>query len=1009
MLETHCQFKHEGLPREVLAWLRCLQLPRFLRFPRRDLSNGFLVATICSRYWKNISMHSYEDKLSVVNKRNNWEQLKKHFQQNNCPLSDRMIEGLIACREGYAESLLRQLYTLLTGREVLEAAPLPAVEITPPTVVHTSVAKKVDIEATADHVEERKVQSNRVRGIMQRGFVPIQPMENEVPPPAVDDASSRVLHSMAQDPADEDVGSSGGGGAEGTERPPVAFSISMRRSEVQPTVVCATGGKAGRRSSRSTRDVDPDLGDLGPTYTEEMSALNFIEDIVRSQGTGLKPPPSQLSKHSPGIKIRDEAAYTSCFLSDETAVGTLLQCRVWSSLLSRVGDVAAIILRDGSNLSEVAALFLREPPKRAQRCQSVPGSPRGRNTSDLLKLTSSAASASGQHASQRYMFLASVMSNISDVDAFLAVSLYRDDILHNAKEAMRRLDHIGADNHAALLCSALPADRAIALKLLPDIVSHVYNVVTQQGGASARTSFLLFLAAVVTRVTRDARAGGGSANRTQRMSSVLDSARSSAELGLEDSLSETIFTIAGYHVIGALSHESTVVRLAGARLAEVLVSRGCSRELLIDTILPLLSSCCSIPTTPLFTCVCVGWLRRALQRLCGWTCDKTWSNCISPSGTVTVSPASLMQADSFFDGEHRNLPDHVVYQLAVIMRNIRQVLRRPGSANLRLYIAEQLSLCLNDIPHQNESQALLQPQEVAVDVLRALKDAPEKAVESFFSPVLPPAVASATTKWVQIPQSGPSLVQSPLIGSLLTTGRLCDCYPLALSEAVLLLFPQDELSGTEGSPGRIRLTRDVRRQNGGAAPTPSGASPGTVKNGSFRMSGGKKQSVAYETTINENMAQRVTWLYKINVSCRSGNSFPERSANLPENISSRRWVAVFQAMYSDILALTNFSETIFSRKLAVTDESTNNIARLGGMAQQLVAAWHKEVCRDGLGSVGSRIGTGTQVQGRNQGSTLLDAMAWYNGLCRNGTLGKDRYGVDTPAAPLLGSSVKERT
>lgn len=118
------------LPREIVSWLHLLRLPHKIKLPKRDLSNGYLIAHICSFYWPGVNLNGFYNGLSKSIKRENWELLHKEFKRNGVPLNRKVMEGMIQSKDGYAESFLRQLYTLLTGKEIKEGKPLrlPLVE-----------------------------------------------------------------------------------------------------------------------------------------------------------------------------------------------------------------------------------------------------------------------------------------------------------------------------------------------------------------------------------------------------------------------------------------------------------------------------------------------------------------------------------------------------------------------------------------------------------------------------------------------------------------------------------------------------------------------------------------------------------------------------------------------------------------------------------------------------------------------------------------------------------------
>lgn len=117
------------LPREIVAWLHLLRLPRKIKLPKRDLANGYVIAHICSFYWPEVNLNGYRNGISKSIKRENWELLRKAFDRHSIPLSKKVMEGMIQSKDGYGESFLRQLYTLLTGKEINEAKPLRLPEV----------------------------------------------------------------------------------------------------------------------------------------------------------------------------------------------------------------------------------------------------------------------------------------------------------------------------------------------------------------------------------------------------------------------------------------------------------------------------------------------------------------------------------------------------------------------------------------------------------------------------------------------------------------------------------------------------------------------------------------------------------------------------------------------------------------------------------------------------------------------------------------------------------------
>ncbi|XP_043983256.1 spermatogenesis-associated protein 4 [Gambusia affinis] len=111
-----------GVDREVIKWLQDLELSFQPKNLRRDLSNGYLVAEIFSRYFPHdISVYSYHNGVSFSSKQKNWSRIQKFLKKKNLELSKETIYGSIHCEPGAAEALVQEIYTMLTDQNVTEA------------------------------------------------------------------------------------------------------------------------------------------------------------------------------------------------------------------------------------------------------------------------------------------------------------------------------------------------------------------------------------------------------------------------------------------------------------------------------------------------------------------------------------------------------------------------------------------------------------------------------------------------------------------------------------------------------------------------------------------------------------------------------------------------------------------------------------------------------------------------------------------------------------------------
>lgn len=111
--------KRAGLPREVIQWLQNLDLSRYPDNVRRDFSNGYLVAEILAHYYpKDFLVYSYDRGSSLSVKQENWRRIRQSLQKLNVHLLNEVIHGTIHCKQGAAELLVQEIYTLLTNRSI---------------------------------------------------------------------------------------------------------------------------------------------------------------------------------------------------------------------------------------------------------------------------------------------------------------------------------------------------------------------------------------------------------------------------------------------------------------------------------------------------------------------------------------------------------------------------------------------------------------------------------------------------------------------------------------------------------------------------------------------------------------------------------------------------------------------------------------------------------------------------------------------------------------------------
>ena len=110
------------LPRELQLWVQSLNLTYKITNPKRDLSNGWIIAEIFSRYYPNkLEMYQFDNGFKLDKKKNNWEFLTTFFKRNEIPITPQDWDPVMHCAPNAAYNLLKKLYGLLTGRQINDA------------------------------------------------------------------------------------------------------------------------------------------------------------------------------------------------------------------------------------------------------------------------------------------------------------------------------------------------------------------------------------------------------------------------------------------------------------------------------------------------------------------------------------------------------------------------------------------------------------------------------------------------------------------------------------------------------------------------------------------------------------------------------------------------------------------------------------------------------------------------------------------------------------------------
>jgi hypothetical protein len=121
-----------SLPRDIVKWLQGLDLSKSVVNPKRDLSNGFLVAEILQRYFPTeIELHTYENGTRLSCKNDNWEQIYAFGKKKGIPIQKADFDPVIHCVPGAAMAMLFKLFQLMTKRNLTIPPKAPPPQLPP--------------------------------------------------------------------------------------------------------------------------------------------------------------------------------------------------------------------------------------------------------------------------------------------------------------------------------------------------------------------------------------------------------------------------------------------------------------------------------------------------------------------------------------------------------------------------------------------------------------------------------------------------------------------------------------------------------------------------------------------------------------------------------------------------------------------------------------------------------------------------------------------------------------
>ena len=128
-----------SLPRELHLWLQGLDLPLPIKQPRRDFSNGYLIAQLLHRYRPDaIDLHHYRTGSSLDHRLSNWAVLERAMVKLGLSVPRAQIDALLHAQPNAHTVLLSSLYAQLTGKAVRTFVPPPPSSAAPTFLAATA-------------------------------------------------------------------------------------------------------------------------------------------------------------------------------------------------------------------------------------------------------------------------------------------------------------------------------------------------------------------------------------------------------------------------------------------------------------------------------------------------------------------------------------------------------------------------------------------------------------------------------------------------------------------------------------------------------------------------------------------------------------------------------------------------------------------------------------------------------------------------------------------------------
>eukprot|EP01062_Namystynia_karyoxenos_P073185 TRINITY_DN70023_c0_g1_i1.p1 TRINITY_DN70023_c0_g1~~TRINITY_DN70023_c0_g1_i1.p1 ORF type:complete len:803 (+),score=252.23 TRINITY_DN70023_c0_g1_i1:90-2498(+) len=342
-----------GLPREILKWLQSLDLSYSVKNPKRDFSNGFLVAEISSRYWKGVPMHSFDNGTCITKKRDNWEQLMRIFHAKSVVVSPELVDGIILCKDGSAVQFLTQLYTALTSRRIQFVPPIEAEEVRPPPFQKATASKMLRDAAPAPHVEQvmgdhdLKKREDRAQKLLREHAESQQKEKAEDPARFKSKPKVQAMQSM-RPPEQKEEG---------------AAHVNFKEVKVK-TVDSATALRSVRAQHDRAETTGSEGGDMGTSSSVEDNAVVLMNRAVHDCFKEL------------GVQVqfaeRETRNYIRYFTTHLDSIDEDIKQRVWRTLSSRSEVLGSAVFAKPAELAKMASTLNFLWDQQLNSCGSPP-------------------------------------------------------------------------------------------------------------------------------------------------------------------------------------------------------------------------------------------------------------------------------------------------------------------------------------------------------------------------------------------------------------------------------------------------------------------------------------------------------------------------------------------------------------------------------------------------------------------------------------------------------------